>query len=275
MQKASKMPKESSLKKPKDENKMPKKPALRTMKEDKKTQKQSPRKLKQNSKKLSQSPKNASKIQKSPQKAQKNESKTPKVSQKFLARQEKIKATALKMFIAKGYEETSLKDIIKKSGGSFSDIYATFGNKEGLFVSVIEDMLEERRVEDRQIFGKNLPLRDALLAFSLNIMNAFLQKKMIALVKILYSQLYSKTNHFLIEHFKENREKIPERALITYFQHCPAPLCDEPKKYAELFFAMLKGKSLEEAFFFETSMSKKEQEEYANFIVDFFINALR
>lgn len=235
-------------------NKMPKKPALKTAKEDKKLK---------------------SKIQKRPQKAQKDKSETPKMSQKFLARQEKIKTTALKMFIAKGYEQTSLKDIIKKSGGSFSDIYATFKNKEGLFLSVIEDILEEKRGEYGQIFTKNLPLRDTLLAFSLTIINSFLQKKTIALVKILYSQLYNKNNHILIEHFMENRERIPERALITYFQSCPAPLCDEPDKYGELFFTMLKGKYLERMFFFEVGMSKKEQEEHAEFIVDFFINALR
>lgn len=295
MQKANKMPKKSSLKKPKDESEMPK-TNFKDKKEDKNSKTKSKKgasKVQKTTSKIQKSSakaqKSATKIQKTPQKTQKDEDKTPKVSQKvqkdeskapkksqkFLARQEKIKATALKMFIAKGYEETSLKDIIKKSGGSFSDIYATFKNKEGLFLSVIEDMLEEKRSEYAQIFTKNLPLRDTLLAFSLNIINSFLQKKTIALLKMLYSQLYNKSNYILIEHFKENREKIPELALITYFQHCPAPLCDEPEKYAEIFFTMLKGKYLERMFFFEVSMNKKEQEEHAEFIVDFFIKALR
>lgn len=34
-------------------------------------------------------------------------------SQKVLARQEKIKAVALELFLTKGYQETSLSDIIK------------------------------------------------------------------------------------------------------------------------------------------------------------------
>lgn len=229
--------------------------------------KQMPKNSKQNAENSKQSAKNSSQIQNDNKSAQ-------KVSQKFLARQEKIKAVALKMFISKGYEDTSLKDIIKKSGGSFTDIYATFQNKQGLFVSVIEDILEEKRGEYGQIFTKNLPLRETLLTFSLNIMNSFLQKKTLALVKMLYSQLYNKTNHTLIEHFRNNREKIPEQALITYFQSQKAPLCDKPEKYAELFFTILKGKCLEEMFFFEVSMSQKEREEHANFIVDFFIKAV-
>lgn len=211
------------------------------------------------------------KIQK---KIQQDESKAQKMSQKFLARQKKIKAIALKMFISQGYEQTSLKDIIKKSGGSFSDIYATFENKQGLFVSVLEDILEERREEYAQIFAQNLPLRDTLLAYSLYMTNVFLQKKMVALVKIIYSQLYNQENHILIEHFKTNKEKAPEQALIDYFKGCPPPLCDRAEKYGETFFALLKGKCLEEAFFYERTLSKKEQEEHAEFIVDFFIKAV-
>lgn len=40
-----------------------------------------------------------------------NSNRTP--SQKVLARQEKIKAVALELFLTKGYQETSLSDIIK------------------------------------------------------------------------------------------------------------------------------------------------------------------
>lgn len=53
-----------------------------------------------------------------------NSNKTP--SQKVLARQEKIKAVALELFLTKGYQETSLSDIIKLSGGSYSNIYDSF-----------------------------------------------------------------------------------------------------------------------------------------------------
>ena len=48
-----------------------------------------------------------------------NSNRTP--SQKVLARQEKIKAVALELFLTKGYQETSLSDIIKLSGGSYSN----------------------------------------------------------------------------------------------------------------------------------------------------------
>lgn len=208
-------------------------------------------------------------------KASESEVLQPKMTPKFLARQEKIKKVALNLFLTQGYEETSLKEIIKKSGGSFSDIYSTFQNKEGLFVGVINDILTAKREIYSKILNKNLPLREFLYEFSTSVMRMFLQKRALRLVKIIYSQLYKQSNRALIEHFKQNKENIPEQTLVKYFANCPPPLCDEAQRYAELFFTMLKGKCLEEAFFFDKPlMSKKEQAEHCEFVVNFFIKAL-
>lgn len=212
---------------------------------------------------------------KSALKANESEVLQPKMTPKFLARQEKIKKVALNLFLTQGYEETSLKEIIKKSGGSFSDIYSTFQNKEGLFVGVINDILTAKREIYSKILNKNLPLREFLYEFSTSVMRMFLQKRALRLVKIIYSQLYKQSNRALIEHFKQNKENIPEQTLVKYFANCPPPLCDEAQRYAELFFTMLKGKCLEEAFFFDKPlMSKKEQAEHCEFVVNFFIKAL-
>lgn len=212
---------------------------------------------------------------KSALKASESEVLQPKMTPKFLARQEKIKKVALNLFLTQGYEETSLKEIIKKSGGSFSDIYSTFQNKEGLFVGVINDILTAKREIYSKILNKNLPLREFLYEFSTSVMRMFLQKRALRLVRIIYSQLYKQSNRALIEHFKQNKENIPEQTLVKYFANCPPPLCDEAQRYAELFFNMLKGKCLEEAFFFDKPlMSKKEQAEHCKFVVNFFIKAL-
>ncbi|ECR9860805.1 multidrug efflux system transcriptional regulator CmeR, partial [Campylobacter jejuni] len=70
-----------------------------------------------------------------------NSNRTP--SQKVLARQEKIKAVALELFLTKGYQETSLSDIIKLSGGSYSNIYDGFKSKEGLFFEILDDICKK------------------------------------------------------------------------------------------------------------------------------------
>ena len=205
----------------------------------------------------------------------KNSARKNKMTPKFLARQEKIKKVALSLFLTKGYDETSLKDIIKKSGGSFSDIYATFENKQSLFISVCNDMLKANREIYGKLLEKKLPLREFLYEFSTQLMSLFLKKRAMGLARIMYSQLYNKSNQDLIEHFKQNRENVPEQTIVQYFRGCEPPLCDEAQRYAELFFTLLKGKCMEEMFFYGRAvMSKKEQEEHCKFVVDFFVKGL-
>ena len=232
-------------------------------------------KIHKNSSKLDKESKiqtNSSKINK---KSQADDSKAQKMTPKFLARQEKIKKVALSLFLTKGYDETSLKDIIKKSGGSFSDIYATFKNKQSLFISVCNDMLKANREIYGKLLEKKLPLREFLYEFSTQLMSLFLKKRAMGLARIMYSQLYNKSNQDLIEHFKQNRENIPEQTIVQYFKGCEPPLCDEAQRYAELFFTLLKGKCMEEMFFYgKPLMSKKEQEEHCKFVVDFFVKGL-
>ena len=221
---------------------------------------------------------NAKNSKNSIQKAQnpkQNSVRKNKMTPKFLARQEKIKKVALSLFLTKGYDETSLKDIIKKSGGSFSDIYATFENKQSLFISVCNDMLKANREIYGKLLEKKLPLREFLYEFSTQLMSLFLKKRAMGLARIMYSQLYNKSNQDLIEHFKQHRENVPSQTIVQYFKGCKPPLCDEAQRYAELFFTLLKGKCMEEMFFYgKPLMSKKEQEEHCKFVVDFFVKGL-
>ena len=53
-------------------------------------------------------------------------------------RYKRILDAALELFLAKGYESTSLNDIIEKSGGSLSSVYKYFDNKENLFLKIID-----------------------------------------------------------------------------------------------------------------------------------------
>lgn len=53
-------------------------------------------------------------------------------SKKAKDRYELILSVSLELFLKNGFENTSLNDIISKSGGSLSTIYTYFGSKEGL-----------------------------------------------------------------------------------------------------------------------------------------------
>ncbi|THG31553.1 TetR/AcrR family transcriptional regulator [Naasia lichenicola] len=57
---------------------------------------------------------------------------------------ELLRATALGFFWSSGYEKTSLGEISKASGVGNGSIYAAYGSKHGLFMSIFESYCESR-----------------------------------------------------------------------------------------------------------------------------------
>jgi AcrR family transcriptional regulator len=55
------------------------------------------------------------------------------------ARRQAMLDAATDLFLEKGYERTSLTDIVDRSKGSRTTLYEQFGNKEGLLRAMVED----------------------------------------------------------------------------------------------------------------------------------------
>jgi TetR/AcrR family transcriptional repressor of nem operon len=68
---------------------------------------------------------------------------------------------ALDVFWRKGFEATSLTDLLEATGLSKSSLYATFGGKRDLFVSAFDVYRKERAQEMRQILEQS-PAREAI-----------------------------------------------------------------------------------------------------------------
>lgn len=56
------------------------------------------------------------------------------------SRRQAMLTAATELFIEKGFERTTLSDIVSRSKGSRSTLYEQFGNKEGLLRAMIEDI---------------------------------------------------------------------------------------------------------------------------------------
>ncbi|WP_192499122.1 TetR/AcrR family transcriptional regulator [Skermanella pratensis] len=90
------------------------------------------------------------------------------------ARRRAILDAAWTLFLEKGFERTTLADIIALSGGSRSTLYEAFGDKDGLFETVITLKCEEFVERFR-----NIPFRDgdperALTDFGMNFVQGIL-----------------------------------------------------------------------------------------------------
>ena len=59
------------------------------------------------------------------------------------ARRAHVVAAARDLFLSKGFDHTSIKDITDTVGGSRRDIYEMFSDKEGLFEAVLQELIRE------------------------------------------------------------------------------------------------------------------------------------
>lgn len=80
-----------------------------------------------------------------------------KPTKRSAERKEKFIQAGLEIFLENGYENTSLTDIIKKSGGSLASIYKFFENKEGLFRAIVERGFDDFRMQIDEKIDLNLP----------------------------------------------------------------------------------------------------------------------
>lgn len=55
-------------------------------------------------------------------------------------RRQRMLAAATRLFIKRGFDGTSVDEIIQAVGGSKTTLYAAFGNKQGLFAAVVADV---------------------------------------------------------------------------------------------------------------------------------------
>jgi len=69
---------------------------------------------------------------------------------------------AMQIFWTKGYEATSLQDLLDTMGINKGSFYAAFGSKHDLFVAAVKRYLARDRAVFLENFGGDLPLTEAI-----------------------------------------------------------------------------------------------------------------
>jgi AcrR family transcriptional regulator len=67
---------------------------------------------------------------------------TVRTTSRGVARRAQILGTATRLFLAHGYAGVSVDAIVSNVGGSKTNVYSQFGNKEGLFTAVVTTLCE-------------------------------------------------------------------------------------------------------------------------------------
>lgn len=208
------------------------------------------------------------------------------LSAKKAIRYNKILQTALDLFCEKGYEKTSLSEIVAQSGGSLSTIYEYFGDKDGLFYTILE-----REISD---FNKSLQaaisithepnLRDFLVKFGQIFINKIFDKRTFALYKIAFSESF-RNGEKVAKFFRKFGVELIHNKLANFLREQEALNTNSGAKFKTQNFELLSScflSMINPEFEFNTiilqqdiSALREQRLQNINLVVDIFLGGIK
>jgi TetR/AcrR family transcriptional repressor of mexJK operon len=88
------------------------------------------------------------------------------------------------LFLAKGYEATSLSDVVKAAGGSLTTLYKLFGNKEGLLTAIVRQRTGSEHNIIADVAALELPPAETLREIGYRLNQHFLDPTTIRMWRI-------------------------------------------------------------------------------------------
>jgi AcrR family transcriptional regulator len=128
-------------------------------------------------------------------------------------------AIASELFLAKGYHEVSLDEIIAAVGGSKTTIYSYFKGKDGVFIAAVSALCDETVAKVLRIKASSMPLHEALQAIGHALLDAVLSPRAVALQRLVLGEAHrfpeagriwfesgpAQSYRFLTDFFEERR----------------------------------------------------------------------
>ena len=142
-----------------------------------------------------------------------------KPTKRSAERKEKFIQAGLEIFLENGYENTSLTDIIKKSGGSLASIYKFFENKEGLFRAIVERGFDDFRtqIDEKIDLSLSHKLEDFLIKFASIFFDIICDKETTLISRVMMSE-GAKNDGMLGKAFLEQILSKFDKVLIDFFE---------------------------------------------------------
>ncbi len=143
------------------------------------------------------------------------------------------------MFLEQGYEAASVNDVVRRAGGSLATLYAQFGNKEGLFLAVIQDQNERftREIIPQCVDG--LPLEQGLQKLGEQYLRTVVTRENLALFRIVVAE-GRKFPELMQRHLISGADKV-RTTVAAHLKKC-APDIKEPEVAASIFMQIMGGR---------------------------------
>ncbi|MBT0878444.1 MULTISPECIES: TetR/AcrR family transcriptional regulator [unclassified Campylobacter] len=194
-------------------------------------------------------------------------------------KEEIILKVALELFLEKGYENTSLNDIVKVTGGSLATIYKKFENKNNLFLKALK-FRAETRLENLKIMissKANLDLPDFLNVFGNEYCNFFIGEDNAKFLRLVLERTYQDIN-FKQECAKADKDVIIRFLCEVFEKKIKKEILNEISAYnlANLYCSMIRSNKIFDLIFNSKEIfTKDELSEHVKNVNILFLRALR
>ena len=187
-----------------------------------------------------------------------------------------ILAAAQKLFLANGFDGTSLEMIINESGGSRRNIYQEFGNKEGLLKAVMQHQVVRQRDTLANI-NYELPPDQALKEAYLRFAEGLMSDTLIALMRMVVQVVVKLPD--VGELIYESGPMSGGKPVEDYLQHLHREgvlVVEDPRAATELLMEMVKGRfHVRRILMPHRVIPEDEIKRHVDYAVDTFLRAHR
>ena len=189
------------------------------------------------------------------------------------SKKDAILKAAKQLFIANGFNETSMLNIATTANVSKQTIYTYFQNKENLFQELMENICAQIKcpMDDDKIF--NLPAEKALNTIGVNLLTLLTSKQGIEIFRLVISE--STNNPQLAKIFYQNGPAKNHTKLAKYLNSLNKLEkfnIQNPSQAADYFIAIIQGKFHLQALLNIKQPSEKEIANHVKNSVCGFIN---
>ena len=205
-----------------------------------------------------------------------------KITQRSAERKEKFIQAGMEIFLEKGYENTSLTDIIKKSGGSLASVYKFFENKEGLFRAIVERGFDDFRtqIDEKIDLSLSHKLEDFLIKFASIFFDIICDKETTLISRVMMSE-GAKNDGLLGKEFLDQILSKIDKILIDFFEREDIRVqlnpCISPYVAAKAFAAVVREPYHYNAILLneDITLNEKEREEHLKTSINIFLHGIK
>ncbi|MBT1451625.1 TetR/AcrR family transcriptional regulator [Glaciecola sp. XM2] len=152
-----------------------------------------------------------------------------------------ILESAAEMFLAHGYERTSMDAVAKHSGVSKQTVYSHFKNKEALYSAVIEQKCISYQLQESSVYKDDMSLEEILAGFARKFIQLLTDQHVISMYNVVIGE--AQQNLQIAELFHDAGPVHSIGLIQQLLKTHPSSLLNDEDAYAAAvdFFNLLKG----------------------------------